>query len=345
MKSLTFITNIFGLVAKKYNSLSFLTKIICAYTLLAVPFLYNHESHLPLMVVLILITTTLIVSILTFFVSIITLKYMFRHDFVFWQEVLYLVAIMGIVYAFGFLDNQAGIIFLFFVLLFLLFYRMIRGVVYYRIILVGMALFVNGLLTFKYLQFSEVYLFNRTFEEKYVTNKIDLTQWIYDESTRTLKNQAIPITLKLPKDYFFHNPKDLQMKEKTGTGQIAGILSSAETDPNRYPFVRLFYVPLYIKVDVNTIHDEYTTILDFEKHQGNIEEIKNLGEHIHNEKKWSGNFWTFYDILRPRYSKTGFYIYTLKDGSFLILDITENLVDQQFHETGIEEILNSITQE
>ena len=73
-----------------------------------------------------------------------------------------------------------------------------------------------------------------------------------------------------------------------------------------------------------------------------MEEIKNLGEHPHSEKKWQGNFWTFYDILRPRYSKTGFYIYPLKDGSYLIIDITENLVENQFHENEIEEIIKSI---
>lgn len=342
MKSLTFLTNIFGRVSKKYNSLSFLWKIICVYTLLAIPFLYYHESHLPILVIFILIVTTLVVSLLTFVLSMLTLKYMFRKDFVFWQEVLYLAVVIGTVYAFGFLDNQAGVIFLVFVLLFFLFYRMIQGVVYYRIILVGMALFVNGLLTFKYLQFSEIYLFNRSFQDKYDSSERDFTQWEYDEKTRTLKNEQVPITLSLPKDYFFHNPKDLTMKEKTGSGQIVGILSTGETNPNRYPLLRLFYVPELIRVDIATIKEEYNSILEFEKHQGNMEEIKNLGEHQHSDKKWQGNFWTFYDILRPRYSKTGFYIYPLKDGSYLIIDITENLVENQFHENEIEEIIKSI---
>lgn len=284
----------------------------------------------------------MVVSLLTFLLSILTLKYLFKKDFVFWQEILYLGVMIGTVYSFGFFDNQAGIIFLIFVMLFFLFYRMIRGVVYYRIILVGMALFVNGLLTFKYLQFSEMYLFNRSFQDKYETNEKDLTNWEFDEKTRTLKNEIIPITLTLPKDYFFHNPKDLKMKEKTGSGQIAGILSTGETNPNRYPLLRLFYVPEFIKVDPATIKEEYSSILEFEKHQGNMEEIKNLGEHLFPGKKWQGNFWTFYDILRPRYSKTGFYIYPLKDGSYLIIDITENLVENQFHENEIEEIIKSI---
>ena len=252
---------------------------------------------------------------------------MFRKDFIFWQEILYLSVTIGIVYAFGFFDNQAGVIFLAFVLLFFLFYRLIRAAIYYRIVLVGMAIFVNGLLTFKYLQFSEMYLFNRSFQDKYES---------------ILTNTIIPIRLILPKEFYFHNPKDLKMKEKTGTGQIAGILSSGENNPNRYPLVRLFYVPEFIKADLETIKEEYNSILEFEKHQGNMEEIKNLGEHIHPEKKWQGNFWAFYDILRPRYSKTGFYIYHLKNGGFLILDITENLVENQFHENEIEEILKSI---
>jgi hypothetical protein len=70
-----------------------------------------------------------------------------------------------------------------------------------------MTIFVNGLLTFKYLQFSEMYLFNRSFENKYDTQEKDLTQWSYDEPTRTLKNESLSLSLKLPKDYFFHNPK------------------------------------------------------------------------------------------------------------------------------------------
>ncbi len=345
MKSLTFLINIFGRVSQKYNSLSFLWKIISIYAFLAIPFLYNHEDHLPFFVILILISTTLIVSLATFLLSILTLKHLFRRDFILWQEILFLAVVLGTVYAFGFFDNQAGIIFLVFVLLFFLFYRAVRAVVYYRILIVGMAIFVNGLLTFKYLQFSEMYLFNRSFQDKYDTNEKDFTQWSYDDKTRTLKSETLALTLKLPKDYFFHNPKNLTMKEKTGSGQIAGILSSAETDPNRYPLIRLFYIPVFIKVDQNTIKEEYTSILDFEKHQGNREEIKNLGEHIHPEKKWQGNFWTFYDIIRPRYSKTGFYIYQLKDESYLIIDITENLVENQFHENEIEEVLKSIKQE
>lgn len=48
--------------------------------------------------------------------------------------------------------------------------------------------------------------------------------------------------------------------------------------------VRLFYVPEFIKADLETIKEEYNSILEFEKHQGNMEEIKNLGEHIHPEK-------------------------------------------------------------
>lgn len=344
MKTPTFLSNIFGRVLKKYYSLSFLWKIISAYTLLAIPFLYIHESHLPWFVILILIVTTLIVSNSTLFGSILVLKRLFQKDFIIWQEAIYVVSVLLTVYAFGFFENQAGVIFLFFVLLFFLFYRAVRAVVYYRIILVGMAIFVNGLLTFKYLQFSEVYLFNRSIQTKYNTHEKDLTEWKYTEETRILQNDTIGLSLKLPKEYFFHNPKDLKMTEKTGTGQIAGILSSSQTDPNRYPLIRLFWVPEYIKVDPSTIQEEYSSILDFEKHQGNMEEIKNLGEKNHPERKWQGNFWTFYDVIRPRYSKTGFYIFPLKEGSFLIIDITENLVENQFHEKDIEEALMSIQQ-
>ncbi|HNH58128.1 MAG TPA: hypothetical protein PK153_25220, partial [Leptospiraceae bacterium] len=261
MKTPVFLINIFGRVSKKYNSLSFLTKIISIYTLLAIPFLYAHESHLPWFVILILILTTLFVSLSTLFLSILILKKLFQKDFILWQEALYTVSVILIVYSFGFFENQAGVIFLLFVLLFFLFYRAVRVVVYYRIILVGMAIFVNGLLTFKYLQFSEIYLFNRSIQTKYNEHEMDLSQWSFSEETRILKNETLRLTLKLPKDFFFHNPKDLKMKEKTGTGQIAGILSSSQVDPNRYPLVRIFFVPEFIKVDSTTIREEYSSLI------------------------------------------------------------------------------------
>ncbi|MBK6606284.1 MAG: hypothetical protein IPG24_12590 [Leptospiraceae bacterium] len=50
-----------------------------------------------------------------------------------------LSTVIATVYGFGFFENQAGIIFLVFVLLFF-FYRIIRAVVYYRILLVAMTI-------------------------------------------------------------------------------------------------------------------------------------------------------------------------------------------------------------
>jgi hypothetical protein len=333
--------NYFGKFTKKFDSLSFLNKILLCYIVISIPFLYFHEKHLPFFAVSLLISTTLIVSISTFLISIQIIKFIFKNEFNLFYEFGFVFFSVWLIKLFGFLDNQAGIIFLFFVIVIFLFFRFIRLKLYYQILLIGIFIFINGLLTFKYLQYSEIFLFNKSLESKYQNEAKDFTNWKFDEKTRMLSNEDIPLKLKLPTEFVFHNPKDLEIKEKTGTGQVAGILSSS-ADPNRYPLIRLFYVEPLINIEPAAIKEEVFNILNFEKTKGNIEEIKLLGEHIFEEKKWTGNFWTFYDIIRPRYSKTGFYVYTLKDGSSIVISIMENLVEGKYHEATIEEILSSI---
>lgn len=333
--------NYFGKFTKKFDSLSFLNKILLSYISISIPFLYYHEKHLPIFAVLLLISTTLIISISTFLISIQIIKFLFKNEFNVLYEAIFVIISIWIIKLFGFLENQAGVIFLFFVMLIFLFFRFIRLKLYYQILLFGISIFINGLLSFKYLQYSEIFLFNKSLESKYQNETKDFTNWKFDEATRILSNEDIPLKIKLPTEYIFHNPKDLQIKEKTGTGQVAGILSSSP-DPNRYPLVRFFYVEPLINIEPSAVKEEVFNILNFEKTQGNIEEIKLLGDHIFEPKKWQGTFWTFYDIIRPRYSKTGFYIYTLKDGSSIVISITENLVEGKYHEDSIVEILSSI---
>ncbi|ASV09426.1 hypothetical protein B2G50_13445 [Leptospira interrogans serovar Canicola] len=99
----------------------------------------------------------------------------------------------------------------------------------------------GGLLSFKILQQGEIltsyFLLKPTWEQK------ELTNWEYNLESRVLRNSNIQIQLSLPEDFYFHNPKNLTLKDQTGTGQIAGIISSSETDPNRYPSIRIFNFP------------------------------------------------------------------------------------------------------
>ncbi|NUM42443.1 MAG: hypothetical protein HUU45_12520 [Leptospiraceae bacterium] len=59
------------------------------------------------------------------------------------------------------------------------------------------------------------------------------------------------------------------------------------------------------------------------------------------KKNWNGYFWAYFDPLRPRYAKTGFYFAPLPSGDALLLHLTEN-VTKDFHEPKILEILESI---
>lgn len=343
-QSLSVISNIFGRLSKKYNSLTFPVKIIWAYSLILTPFLYFHENHLPLLVVFFLVLFSLAVSIALFGATLFLFQQFFKKGYNFLYELLYVLIVFLIVNWFGFFENRAGVILLIIIVGFFAFVRYMKFLVYYRILLIAMALFANGLVTFKSLQSAEIFLFNRTFKDKYGEMDKNLDNWEYSEEKRTLHNADIPLTLKIPEGMFFFNPKDLKIKEKTGSGQIAGILSSNEKDPNLYPYVRIFYVTGLTKATIPAIKEEYQSILDFEAHQGNIEEIKDQGNHVFPDRKWEGNFWTFYDVLRPRYSKTGFYIIPLQTGGYLIIDLKENLQEKEYHEKEVLEILNSVSE-
>ena len=329
-----------GKITKKFDSLSFLQKILFAYIFISVPFLYYHEKHLPILAILALIISTLIISIITFLVFVQVLKFLFKNEFHPIYEILYFGVGIYLVYLFGFLDNQAGNIFLFFIICIFLFYRIFKLRVYYQIILIGVSIFINGLLSFKYLQYSEIFLFNKSLESKYSNEKKDFSNWELDEKTNIATNKDVPIQILKPEGFYFHNPKDLKQDETTGTGQILGIITDS-IKVNSYPQVRLFYVEALVNVELGTLKEEFENILNFEKSQGQMEEIKYLGEHEF-EKIGKGHFWTFYDVIRPRYSKTGFYLLKLNDGSSVIITVTENLVEKEYHEDKILDILNSI---
>ncbi len=329
-----------GKLTKKFDSLSFLQKILFGYISISAPFLYYHEKHLPILAILALIFSTLVISILTFLIFIQVLKFLFKNEFHPVFEIFYFGIGIYLVYLFGFFDNQAGIIFLFFIVCIFLFYRVLKLRVYYQIILIGVSIFINGLLSFKYLQYSEIFLFNKSLESKYSNEKKDFSNWELDEKTNIATNKDVPIQILKPEGFYFHNPKDLKQDESTGTGQILGIITDS-IKVNSYPQIRLFYVEALVNVELDILKDEFEKILNFEKSQGQMEEIKYLGENEF-EKKWKGHFWTFYDVIRPRYSKTGFYLLKLNDGASVVITVTENLVEKEYHEEKILEMLNSI---
>ncbi|TGN00937.1 hypothetical protein [Leptospira yasudae] len=348
---------------KKLQELSFLQKLYLVYSVIGVSFLILHESHLPVLFILILVLGAYAVATGFFFLISFAFgkllkeesvkKYKIGPDSATTYDAIRIllnpiveagvfVSCILLLFFTDFYSNRSGIIFIAvycgvgFIL------RFLDSSVFYRITLLGLMVLTGGLLSFKALQQAEILtsylLFKPTWEQK------ELTNWSYDSESRTLKNSDIQVQFSLPEDFYFHNPKNLTLKDQTGTGQIAGIISSSEIDPNRYPSIRIFYFPEPF-LEIDKIKPEFLKFLDLAINQGEMIEVHELGEENF-EKRMDGVFWTYYDNLRPRYAKTGFFIASgdkLPD-SFLF-HISESLVKGRTHEEAVEKILQSFKRE
>lgn len=188
----------------------------------------------------------------------------------------------------------------------------------------------------------EMLLFHWSQLGKYSTEGPNLEEWKWEEEKRKISHSSIQFEAKLPEGFFFHNAKDLKMDIKTGAGKLLGVISSSADDPNTYPYLKIFYLPVTVRVDGTALVDEYQSFLDFELNRGEIESLQNIGKQSFAPQNWEGNFWIFYDYLRPRNAKSGFYILPQKDGSHLLLAIRETLLENAPHEKEIQEILESI---
>ena len=323
--------------------MSLINRVLFWYILLAIPFLYYHEKHLPFPIIILLVSLAILVSIIIVFCSFYLLGFIFKWDFFWVVEGLYLGISLLILHFLGILENRGGRVFLFFIFLLFLIFRITRNRVYYRSILFGFAILINGLLTFQVLSNTEILIFHYMFREKYSEETEDFTKWDFDEKRNMIRNTSIPLEFTIPRGLFFHNPKDLSYKDKTGSGQIVGIFSSSEKDPNIYPYIRIFIVGGYKVIEQSIVKEEYSQVLEFESQRGEIESIKMLGENkSENHKTWEGFFWTFFDLMRPRYSKAGFYLINMGNGNHVVLDIRENLIEDKFHEEVIENLLDSL---
>lgn len=327
-----------------FNSLSLIKKIILIYTLILIPFLYFHENHLPQNIILILISSSILVSVITLIISLYLLAFLFKKDSRSIWESFYILLLLVLLYFLGFFENNSGIILITLVCLSFLLCKLFRNIVLLRIILVGLTILVNSLLTFGYLQASELYLFYRSIQNRYAFEKNDLLDWKHDSDTRTYQNSKLGLSFQLPKGFYFHHPKDLGIKQSVGTGQNLGIISISDKDPGMYPYLRFFYIHKDYIPNEKILEKEYLSILEFLKNRGDIDELKKINE---SDKSfpWDGNFWSVYDNLRPRYSITGYYLLPLDSGGYLIIDIMENQSIKDFHEKGVKEILESLSLE
>ncbi|WP_061242713.1 hypothetical protein [Leptospira interrogans] len=347
----------------KVQQLSFLRKLYLAYSVIGISFLVLHENHLPILFILLLVSGAFIVASGFFFLISFAFGKLLKQESVkkykigpdsattydtiqiflnpFAEITVFIFCIISLFFT-DFYSNRSGVIFIVVYCSIGFILRFLESTVFYRISLLGLMILTGGLLSFKILQQGEILtsylLFKPTWEQK------ELTNWEYNLESRILRNSNIQIQLSLPEDFYFHNPKNLTLKDQTGTGQIAGIISSSETDPNRYPSIRIFYFPEPF-LEIDKIKPEFVKFLDLSVNQGEMVELHELGEENF-EKRMDGVFWTYYDNLRPRYAKTGFFIASgdkLPD-SFLF-HISESLVKGRNHEESVEKILQSFKRE
>ncbi|TGK21216.1 hypothetical protein EHO61_05055 [Leptospira fluminis] len=347
------------LLLGKLQEFSFTKKLFIVYSIFALYFLLYHESHLPLFWMVSLALVGYLASTVLFWgivysyrkleakvviPAIITEVGISRPTtaLVPWIEAaLFLISIL-ICYSTEFFANRSGLLFFIIYCIGALSVRFLENKIYYKAGFLGVLILASGLGSFKALQFTENWvayiLFKPAFQEK------DLTRWNFDETTRMVSNPDLKLSLKLPEDFYFHNPKNLTWENKTGTGQIAGIISTSDSDPNRYPYIRIFYVPQpYVEID--PLISEFKKYLDLLVSRGDIEELNEL-EHEDFDNRYSGKFWTFYDVLRPRYAKTGIFVLSeTNEGDSLLFNVTESLIKDRRHEESVEAILTSVRRE
>lgn len=243
----------------------------------------------------------------------------------------------------GLLENRGGRIFVFFVLVLFIVFRQSKSEVYYKSVLFGILVFLNSLLSFQFLSQAEIFLFHSFFRDKYGSVDDEFSTWKLNEDTQTMRNEKIPMEFAIPKGLYFHPPGTLKFSEKTGSGQIAGILSSSSSDPNIYPYIRIFIIGGYQRIEKEKIREEYEQILRFESERGEIDSVEFLSEDgLQSRNNWEGVFWSLFDLQRPHYCKSGFYLINRMNGNYVLLDIRENQIQSADHEPQIQEFLDSL---
>ncbi|TGM97555.1 hypothetical protein [Leptospira dzoumogneensis] len=343
-------------LSRKLQELSLTKKLFLVYSVFALYFLFYHEAHLPLFWMVGLALIGYLVSGILFWGIVfsfrkletkIVLPAIFAEvgierptiKLVPWVEVGFFAFSVLACWLTGFFENRSGILFLLVYAAGVLSARLIDNKTYYKIGLLGLVILASGLISFKSLQKAEIFvaysMFKPDFEQK------DLSRWNYIEENRTLHNEDLKLSIHLPEDFYFHNPQNLNMEEKTGIGQIAGIISSSDSDPNRYPAIKIFFVPFRFD-DESELLSEFKKFLDLQVQRGDIQELNELEREVF-EDRYYGTFWTFYDVLRPRYAKTGmFFLAKHKQPYSLVFIIDESLIKGRRHEESVEKILSSV---
>ncbi|MCW7491499.1 hypothetical protein ND861_02405 [Leptospira sp. 2 VSF19] len=315
--------------------------LLILYSIIAIPFFIYHESHLPWHYIFALCIVSLVVGLFITYVSL----YIIQR---YWVETFHPFIELGVVLVFIFalwlaevLVFEAGTVFLFLLVAIAFLIRVLHLAEYARLLLAACLIASNALIAFKALQGAEVLSAYLLFKNKYQIEEKDLNHWEITDNNQYW-NEELQFGFTLPEGFYFFKPEDLTMENKTGAGQIAGLLAFSDHDAERYPFVRIFYFPDYLGFQENQAVAEFSEFLKIQVSKGDIEDIQEIQQKELEPFILTSKFWTFYDLLRPRYAKTGFILVDTPNHDKLLLHITENLEKGEIHEQGIREFLSSI---
>ncbi|EMJ88264.1 hypothetical protein [Leptospira meyeri] len=315
--------------------------LLLLYSIVAIPFFIYHESHLPWHYIFVLCLISLIVGLFITYVSLYVIQ---RY----WAETFHPFIELGVVVLFIFslwlaevLVFEAGTVFLFLLVAIAFLIRVLRLEEYARLLVAACLIASNALIAFKALQGAEVLSAYLLFKNKYQIEEKDLNDWVIKDNNQYW-NEELQFGFTLPQGFYFFKPEDLSLENKTGAGQIAGLLAFSDQDAERYPFVRIFYFPDYLGFQENQAIAEFSEFLKIQVSKGDIEDIQEIQQKELEPSIVTSKFWTFFDLLRPRYAKTGFILVETSNHDKLLFHITENLEKGEIHEQGIREFLSSM---
>ncbi|MCG6147220.1 hypothetical protein LFX15_02870 [Leptospira levettii] len=325
----------------RFISPSTTRNLLVLYAILVVPFFVYHESHLPWHYVLVLCLVSLFVGLLITYISLYIIQLYWRETFHPLIEIGVLILFIFALWLADVLIFEAGTVFLFIFVIIAFFIRILQLTEYARLLLAFCLVASNAFISFKALQGAEVLSAYLLFKNKYQIEEKNLNNWVITNEKEHW-NEELQFGFTLPEGMFFYKPDDLTLENKTGVGQIAGLLSFSDHDAERYPFVRIFYFPDYVGFQKDQAIQEFSEFLKIQVSKGDIEDLQEIQQKEIEEFILVSKFWTFYDLLRPRYSKTGFMIIETNNHDKLLLHITENLEKGEIHESVIREFLASI---
>ncbi len=320
---------------------SLLRSFLIAYSVVSIPFFVYHEFHLPFHYIFILTLLTWIVGVSLLVASALLLQSYWKNPF---HPLIEMISVSFFILALWLSEVflfRAGRVFLFMLSSLLFFVRFLKIETFAKLALAGLLISGNGIITFRAMQGFEILASYILYKNKYPFPETKANEWVQKENG-FYWNPAISIGFTLPEEGYFFRPEDLGLADKTGIGQLAGVIGSSDSDPNRYPSVRIFFLPSFIKFSKEEADRE---MFEYLKTKVSKQEIEDLQEITVKEEIFENvgyRFWTFYDSLRPRFAKTGYILVETPNSDSVLLQITENLEKGKDHEPWMESLLGSI---